>query len=332
MILISQYLVMIKDINNNIVPKRWKLSKFDNTNKCKDMDSWLNQIKTDYDILNKWIFDGFLKVYDLSIFSNEKLFITLLPIYFQKKLPESKSCSSDKIKLTFKLTKYESNQEITEDIINEYKKVNNNQEFIFIKGLRLKGFESHKEGDKEIKLFKENLDNPNGELLPIIAVSYTIQEFKQDNVQKIKNEEESEEEDEEEEIALNQEEKTEKIEEKPQASGGGGPKSHEDEEEKKGKDDENKMNTFESKIEKSKIVEAVRSVKKVVKTTTTVQKMKIRYFKKHCKLEIPFIEQRDENVYNINEPYGYIEIRFDCDKFRQEEYFINKNIVLILDK
>ncbi len=92
------------------------------------------------------------------------------------------------------------------------------------------------------------------------------------------------------------------------------------------------MNTFESKIEKSKIVEAVRSVKKVVKTTTTVQKMRIRYFKKHCKLEIPFIEQRDENVYNINEPYGYIEIRFDCDQFRQEEYFINKNIVLILDK
>ena len=332
MLLISQYYDMIKDINNNIVPKRWKFSKFDNSSKCKDMDSWLNQIKNDYDVFNKWIFDGFLNVYDLSIFSDEKLFITLLPIYFQKKLAEAKLCSSDKIKLTFKLTKYESNQEITEDIINEYKRINNNQEFIFIKGLRLKGFEGHKEEDKEIKTYKENLNNPNGELLPVVAISYIIQEFKPDITQKIKNEEESEEEDaEEEELILNQEEKIEKIEEKPQASGGGGPKSHEDEEEKKEKNEENKSNTIESKVEKSRI-KAVENVKKIVKTFNTVHRMKIKYYKKHCKLEIPFIEQRDENVYNINEPYGYIEIRFDCDKFRQEEYFINKNIVLVLDK
>ena len=40
----------------------------------------------------------------------------------------------------------------------------------------------------------------------------------------------------------------------------------------------------------------------------------------------------DENVYYINEPYGFIDIRFDCDKDKQEEYFVNKNIVLVLDK
>ena len=71
---------------------------------------------------------------------------------------------------------------------------------------------------------------------------------------------------------------------------------------------------------------------KIKKEFHDLQKMKIRYYKKHCKLEVPFIEQSNEKVYNINEPYGYIEIRFDCDKYRQEEYFINKNIVLILDK
>ena len=60
--------------------------------------------------------------------------------------------------------------------------------------------------------------------------------------------------------------------------------------------------------------------------------MKIRYYKKHCKLEIPFIEQTEESVYNVNEPLGYIEIRFDCDKYRQEEYFLYKKIVLVLDK
>ena len=38
------------------------------------------------EVFNKWITDGFLNVYDLSIFNDEKLFITLLPIYFQKKI------------------------------------------------------------------------------------------------------------------------------------------------------------------------------------------------------------------------------------------------------
>ena len=67
-LLIKQYYDMIRDINNNIVPKKWKLSKFDNSSKCKNIDSWIIQIKYIYEVLNKWLFDGFLKIYDLSIF------------------------------------------------------------------------------------------------------------------------------------------------------------------------------------------------------------------------------------------------------------------------
>ena len=326
MLLISEYYDMIKDINRNIVPKKWKLSKYNNS-KCKDMDSWLNQIKHNYDVFNKWIYDGFLNVYDLSIFSNEKLFITLLPIYFQKKIQEGKTCSSDKIKLNFKLTKYESNQDITEEIIDEYKKINNGQEFIFIKGLRLKGFESHKNEDKDIKEYIENLDNPEGELLPVVAVSYTIQEFTADVIQKINEEESEEEEDEEKEIIMNQEEKSEIPEEKPQVSGGGGPRDDK-EDEKEEKTEEKRISMVQAK----EITKIEKVTTKINKTKNFVQKVKIKYYKKHCKLEIPFIEERNENVYNLNEPYGYIEIKFGCDKYRQEEYFINKNIVLVLDK
>ena len=333
MVLISEYYDMIKDINDNIVPKKWRLSKFNKSSKCKDMDSWLNQIKYNYDLFNKWIFDGFLNVYDLSILHNEKLFITLLPIYFQKKLPESKICSSDKIKLVFKLTKYDCNEEITEDIINEYKRANNNNnEFIFIKGLRIRGFEGHKEEDKEIKSFKETLDNPNGDLLPIIAVSYHIEEYQYDIVTKNHNEEESDEEDEEE-IILNSEENKEKIEEKPQASGAGGPKDGEEEEDKKEGDVIEQRKVVEETIESKKLEVKIEQItKEKKKELNVIQKVKVRYYKKHCKLEIPFIEERDENVYNLNEPYGYIDIRFDCDKYRQEEYFANKNIALVLDK
>ena len=58
----------------------------------------------------------------------------------------------------------------------------------------------------------------------------------------------------------------------------------------------------------------------------------MRYYKRHCNLEIPFVEQQDPNTYNINDLYGFIELRFDCDKDKQEEYFQNKQLVIELDK
>ena len=59
---------------------------------------------------------------------------------------------------------------------------------------------------------------------------------------------------------------------------------------------------------------------------------KTKYYKKHCRLEIPFCEEQDPDSYNINEPYGYIEIRFNCEKDKQEEYFRNKQLIIELDK
>ena len=133
----------------------------------------------------------------------------MLPIYFQKKLPEGKA-SSDKIKLHFKLTKYDSNIEITEQILEEYKKSNifsNNNEFIFIKGLKLKGFESVKEEERDVKYFKEN-ENSKNNALPIIAVTFNIEEYQYEEIvqqqQKQQNEDifEDDDDDEEEEIEV----------------------------------------------------------------------------------------------------------------------------------
>ena len=67
-------------------------------------------------------------------------------------------------------------------------------------------------------------------------------------------------------------------------------------------------------------------------TTTKIVRTKVRYYKKHCRLEVPFIEEQDPNTYNINEPYGYIELRFDCERDKQEEYFQNKRLAIELDK
>ena len=182
MVFVNKYYDMILNINQNKVPKDWSLLKYPKDN-LEDLDLLPKKIKDRYNFFNSWISEGLVKVYDLSFLSNDRLFITLLPIYFQKKLPEGKA-SSDKIKLHFKLTKYDSNIEVTDEILEEYKNsimFNNNNDFIFIKGLKLKGFESVKEEDRDVKYFKEN-ENSKNDALPIIAVTFTIEEYQYEEI------------------------------------------------------------------------------------------------------------------------------------------------------
>ena len=544
MILIEKYHDMLKCINKNIIPKEWHLSKSNSNKKEIKIEDWMKKIKKIYDFLNNWIYEGYSKIYDLSLINNERLFMTLLPIYFQKKLSDAK-ISSDKVKLHFKLRKYEKEEEITDDVLNEMKKANNNNEFIFIKGLKLKGFEGHKEEDREIKTYKENENNSEKyELLPIIFIGYIVEDYQYEIANQNNENEEEEEEDEEEEVQINQDVKEENKNESPKPSGSG-PKDDTDdmdeekkeeenneennninnnnneidennnqmnnneeqneekdekeereneikmddnnndnekkmneneekddiekedlggnginqednienlnekkeeqeenldnnnldkeekdknnknetdinegevsqkeetsnkkeennkgndlEEENKDKEEQKKINdekeqnienknsspneeekkeeekvenndtknnenkgeenkdnkkeenieeenkiTIEQKIIKSKkegLLESISLPKskalkqlKDEKGNFKIIKTKVRYYKKHCKLEIPFVEQQDPNTYTINDPYGFIELRFDCDKDKQEEYFQNKQLIIELDK
>ena len=319
MFLISEYQEIINDLNKDKVPKKWSLSKYGKSN-YNTINSWLERIKYIFSEFNKWIADGYLNVYDLSIFSNEKLFMTLLPLYFQKKLSEKKAkiITSDKINLNFKLTKIEPNEEITDEKIKEYSRTNFGNDFIFIKGFKLPGFKGHQENPRDIKSYHE-LDeneinnNNNIELIPVIVVSYTVKEFQIDT-KVVKGEIKSENEDEDSEEEENEDEKqsltslTKKLKNDV----------------KIGK----KLEKLEIKsMDENKKVEI-----QATKEVNVVHKTKVKYYKKHCRLEIPFEEENLEGIYDINEPFGYVEIKFDCDKYRQEEYFINKDIKLILDK
>ena len=248
--------------------------------------------------------------------------MTLLPIHFQKKLPEKKSklISSDRIKLNFKLTKIEPQEEITEEKLKEIKKANLGQDFLLIKGLKIQGFKGHQENPKDVKSYRElepdeiNTRIKNGEklyeLLPVICVSYTVKEFQIDT--KMNNPEEKSDDEEEEDEEYEKEEKFGALLNKV------------------------KNDVKSEKKIKKKEVKVVEENKKIdikeTKEVNIIQKTKIRYYKKHCKLEIPFEEEINEGIYRINEPFGMIEIKFDCDKYRQEEYFVNKNIKLLLDK
>ena len=493
MVLIQKFYDMISSLNRNVVPKEWKLSKYQN--KGMEIKDWIKKIKRRYDFLNNWILEGYSNIYDLSLLSNDKLFMTLLPIYFQKKLGDEK-ISSDKIKLHFKLTKYDKPIDVTEEVMYEFKKSNNDNDFIFIRGLKLKGFESYKEEDREIKTFKENKESRN-DILPIVVITYSVEDYQYETM-KQKEDESEEEEDEEEEIQINGEVKEESKNENPQQSGSG-PKDDEEnsdknednkddnnqreesndinnrdinndengennneneenrenennndnnlqkdeekektneeqkevndgekDEEQKNKENNNdiKNEKLEEKIEQNEeikekqqneeekkdpqneeiknitekneenkkeevkekelkneelkneeekkegekrednneidnqgeggkriIVEEThiqskkmafietmgntkntKQINKEGKETTVKIKTKVKYYKKHCRLEVPFIEEQDPDCYNINEPYGYIELRFDCDKDKQEEYFKNKQLTIELDK
>ena len=232
-------------------------------------------------------------------------------MYFQKKLPETKTCTSDSIKVNYKLTKYDTNQEVTESLINEYKKINYNQEFIFLKGFIIKEFEGHPEEDKEINIYKENLDNVNGEKLPIIAVSYTIKEYQINKEEEKQPSEDSDDEDDDEQDKFGKNEQSYKAEESVQ---------------QKEISTQEKLNQ-----EKGNEVQIDKNAK-IVKKVRIIEKTKVKYYKKYCRLEIPFLEEYISTIYNINEPLGYLDIKFECDKYRQEEYFINKNIKITIDK
>ena len=81
---------------------------------------------------------------------------------------------------------------------------------------------------------------------------------------------------------------------------------------------------MKNKISNSEIKDGMEKSVRVIKKTKT--------YRKHCRLEIPFCEEVVPDSYNINEPYGFIEIRFNCEKDKQEEYFKNKQLKIELDK
>ena len=424
MIFVKKYYNMIESINLNKVPKDWSMRKYPKEN-SEDLSLFLKKIKDRYNFFNTWIYDGLVKVYDLSLLSNDRLFVTMLPIYFQKKLPEGKA-SSDKIKLFFKLTKYDSSTEITDEILEEYKRANfYGNDFIFIKGLKINGFEVNKGDDKEIKYLKEN-ENSTNNALPVVSVTYEIEEYQyEENIpQENENEqniEESEDDEDEDEIEVGEnvneknnvdeekkvtenneenkaEEKEKEVEkekegEKEKEKEGEEEKEREGEKEgenvkeepnKEGEEKKEEKEEEKEKVEKKEKVEEKEKEEQPEKTKTereieiskdstkinqriTIEETKVKSkkaefsdsmknksfintenkdgieksirvrtktktYRRHCRLEIPFCEEEAPDSYNINEPYGFIEVRFNCDKDKQEEYFRNKQLKIELDK
>ena len=62
-----------------------------------------------------------------------------------------------------------------------------------------------------------------------------------------------------------------------------------------------------------------------------IKKVKTRIYKRHTKLEMPLYRSGDERVYNTSEPYGVLDIRVNCDKDKQDDYFSYKRLKLELD-
>ena len=200
MICIDEYFDAIYELNKGNIPKNWWVHY--SPDKILTIEDWKIKIKSIFDDLNKWIQDASLNVYDISLFTDSQRFLDILPFFFQKRLSENVFATPDKIFLKFFLTKYHSYEEIDEESMNKIKEINNNQEIIFIKGLKINGFESVKDEDGNV--YSENDFNKNGETCPIIGVTYTIEEFKEE--EKKKNDDEEEEEEEEEDEDENNEE------------------------------------------------------------------------------------------------------------------------------
>ena len=324
MILNDKYYNILIDLNKNLIPNSWKKSKY--LNREVYIDKMLNILKYIYETINNWIINGTLLVYDLSVLYSAKLFIVTLPIYFQRKLQEGNSVSSDKINIEYKLTKYEKIEEITDSVLEKIKKQNMNNDFILIKGLKIRNFESFYE--KDSRIFQENLDKKEGEELPIILVTFSVNSF--DNMERLKMNEEEEEDSEEDNINkknLNTKKSVINIESSIS-------KSEIKENIEEEYDQVQEMSGISTK-KKSKYLQSKSAYFKEFSTKKTnvnmIQKYKYFTLKKYCKLNIPIIDFKEDEVYGIEEPLGYIELKFKCSNDKQEEYFINSNIQIDID-
>ena len=313
MILISKYYYMIVDLNRKILPDSWKINK-----KSKDiisLENWISKLKYRFDTINEWILNGTLKVFDLSIFSDIKLFMIMLPLYFHRRIPDELNVlSSERIRIYYKLTKFEKKDEITEEVLAKIKEENNKQDFILINGLRLHNFVNN--NDKEIRTYKENLNKPEGEKLPLILVSYYVEQYQLDSAYNAKEAE-----------TINNEEELSET-------------SNENNDIPDGKSNSSSiLNVSKSKdmsktVRKSIDVKDSKSNIKVNYNMTTemaIRRLKSKVHKKYCRLEIPFVDGIENDIYSLNDPLGYIELRFECTKDKQDDYFINNKIMMVID-
>ena len=330
MMLNDKYCTMINSLSKNLVPKEWKKTRL-----YPDMSvqKWLNLLKSFYSLINNWIIDGSLFVYDLSALSNTKLFLITLPIYFQKKLQENNTVSSDKIHIEYKLTKYEKIEEINDTIIEQLKKQNENKEILLIKGLTIKNFDSFYE--KDTKVFEENKNKKGLEELPIVLVTYSIGSSEDIRDIQLNGEENNDDEEEEETInknlnprksQANIEKSISKLVSESQV------KELDEEEYDQVPDDLSPLSS--SRISKKFVhSKSVYYKDKSSKKTSVNIMHKYKYFalKRYCKLHVPIIDINRDEIYGLDEPLGFIELKIKCTNDKQDAYFINSKINIDID-
>ena len=328
----SKFYNILINLNKNLVPTEWKKKNF--LYKDVTIEEWLNKINYIYKVINDWIINGTLSVYNLSIFYNANVFLITLPIYFQRKMQENEAVSSDKINLEYKLTKYEKIEEIDETVLENIHKQNGNKDFLLMKGFRLKNFESTYE--KENKIFIENLDKKEGEELPIILVTYSIANLESDKIVQPKDEDDEEESDNDLKTSKNVKVSTSRrsisLLEKSTSQKELMTKKEYEEEERDEVHDNLSSFTKQKKSQYSRSRSVMYQDKEAKKESLSiVQKYKFVSLKKYCKLSVPIYEQCDISTFRLLEPLGYIDLRFKCTKDKQEEYFINSQLQIDID-
>ena len=58
---------------------------------------------------------------------------------------------------------------------------------------------------------------------------------------------------------------------------------------------------------------------------------KIKDFKKYSKISMPFYIEDDDNIYDLNQPYGFFDIKIKNEIDKQENYFNVKRYKLTID-
>jgi hypothetical protein len=145
LILTSEYLNIMVDIYNGIIPDKWIQLPF-RKSKYREkytINQWLKLLNNRYDVVKTWLLNSNLDIYPASLFSNIRLFLFSIINFFAKKC----DVTPEYINLKFFVTKYFKgedlfnmtlfNKEKNYENIMEMSKAHGNKEIIFIDGFSL---------------------------------------------------------------------------------------------------------------------------------------------------------------------------------------------------
>ena len=177
-----EFFEIFKCLNENKVPPLLNIyNDIQFLNTPLNVNTYLKIIKNRLSLYKEWLREGNLKYYHLPLFSNDKLFIYSIKTHFCRKYYGDNDYSKitpDRINLKFIYTKFKTFEDLysNEKVFQHYLSIYKN-EIIWVDGLILNNCFISENGRINFNNYENNIKNK----LNIVGITYSIEQFFEEN-------------------------------------------------------------------------------------------------------------------------------------------------------